>query len=512
MNPIKQQRAVIYVRVSTKEQVDEGNSLSTQEKICREYCIKNNYNIANIFIEQGESAKTANRTELQKLFTYCADKKNNVNAVIIYKLDRLSRNTDDYSYIRLLLKKYEIEIKSTTENFGNNSAGRFMENMFANVAQFDNDVRSERSMGGMRDAMRDGRYVWMAPIGYDNLKVDGKHTIVINPVFGPLIQKTFELISTNIYLIEDVRKIMTKEGLINKVGKPLSKSYFYHLLRNELYTGWIIKFGEKHKGTFTPVISDHLFNQVQKILNSRGRKNSGYLTDNPDFPLRRFIENEDGEKITGSWSKERSKKYPFYRFGNKNKSLNRDKFEEDFIKFMDQYSFDASRIEKLKELVRENLIKATQDQRMEVGRLVKRIQELNNKQSLIIKKNLDGFISDDVLQKQLEMIEEELLKIDTTLSSRPNTDSNFEEMIDYLEGYLKKPSDIWKSTKMETKVKLQWFQFPSGITFCDNTFGTTQVASVFKIKEAFLPPKSSTVLSVGIEPTTISLKGSCSTD
>ena len=69
--------------MSTKEQVDEGNSLSTQEKICRDYALKNGYSVEDndIFIEQGESAKTADRTELQKLLAYCADKRNVIKAI-----------------------------------------------------------------------------------------------------------------------------------------------------------------------------------------------------------------------------------------------------------------------------------------------------------------------------------------------------------------------------------------------------------------------------------------------
>ena len=170
-------RAVIYVRVYTKEQVDEGNSLSTQQKICTDYATRNGYDIAEVFIEQGESAKTADRTELQRMLRYCAEKKNGIKAVIIYKLDRLSRNTDDYSQLRILLKRYGVEIKSTSEHFENTPVGRFMENTIANVAQFDNDIRAERCAGGMKDAMRDGRYVWSAPIGYDNVKIADKATI-----------------------------------------------------------------------------------------------------------------------------------------------------------------------------------------------------------------------------------------------------------------------------------------------------------------------------------------------
>ena len=494
MNAINynRKRAVIYVRVSTKEQVDEGNSLSTQQKICNDYALKHDYEIAETFVEQGESAKTADRTELQKLLAFCADKKNGVKAVIIYKLDRLSRNTDDYSQLRLLLKRYGVEIKSTSEHFENTPVGRFMENTMANIAQFDNDIRSERCAGGMKEAMRDGRYVWMATVGYKNEKIGGRATIVQDEM-APLILKTFELIASNVYPTEEVRRIMTKEGLTNKKGRPLTKGYFYKMLTNELFAGWIVKFGERHRGTFQAIVSDDLFNQVQRVLKYKGRKHSAYITDHPDFPLRKFVVNEDGKKLTGSWSKGRYKKYPFYRFGGNNSNHNRDEFEKVFMKYVDQYGFDDTKLKRLKELVRENLVKATQDQRKETDRLKRHINELTEKQSGIIKKNLDGFIPDSVMKQQLAMIDKQLLEANASLATIPNTDANYDEMMEFLEEYLQNPSKIWREAKIGVQVKLQWFQFPSGLVFQNNFFGTTEMCSFFKVKDLVLGTKSSNV-------------------
>ena len=512
-NYTNQKKAVIYCRVSTKEQVDEGNSLSTQEKICREYCFKNEYDIFQTFLEQGESAKTADRTELQKLLAFCADKKNQVKAVVIYKLDRLSRNTDDYSQLRLLLKRYGVEIKSTSEHFENNPVGRFMENTMANIAQFDNDIRSERCAGGMKDAMRDGRYVWMATVGYDNVKIAGRATIAQNEIMAPLIKKTFELIALNTYPTEEVRRMITKEGLLNRKGNPFSKGYFYKMLTNELFAGWIVKFGERHKGTsFTPIISEELFNQVQRILKRKGRKHSAYLTDNPDFPLRKFIKNDTGKVLTGSWSSGRDRKYPFYRFGNDKSSLNRDTFEKDFKEFMDRYKLDEKHYQKLKILVRDNLTKATSEQRKEAEQLQKHIDELNEKQSAIIKKNLDGVINDNVLKQQLELIENQLTDATASLSNIPNSDADYEKMLDFMEEYLKQPSKIWSEIKkVGIKIKLQWFQFPLGLTFENKIFGTKEVASVFKVKDAFSASSYSRVDRTGLEPATPSLQMRCST-
>ena len=506
INYANRKRAVIYVRVSTKEQVDEGNSLSTQQKICNDYAIKCEYEIAETFIEQGESAKTADRTELQKLLAYCADKKQGIKAVIIYKLDRLSRNTDDYSQLRLLLKRYGVEIKSTSEHFENNPVGRFMENTMANIAQFDNDIRSERCAGGMRDAMRDGRYVWMATVGYRNVKIAGRATIEQDEVMAPLILRTFELIASNIYPTEEVRRIITKEGLINKKGKPFSKAYFYTMLTNELFAGWIVKFGERHRGTFTPIVSDELFNQVQRVLKHKGRKHSAYITDNPDFPLRKFVINQDKKKLTGSWSKGRSKKYPFYRFGGRGSNHNKDKFEEAFMAYVNKHGFDNTKLKRLKELVRENLVKATLDQRKETDRLKKYINELTEKQTGIIKKNLDGIIPDSVLRQQLSMIDKELLNSNASLAVMPNTETNYEEAIEFLEEYLINPALVWRNAKIGVQTKLQWFQFPLGLTFENKIFGTTEICSFYKVKDAISASNSSNVDPSGLEPLASSLQ------
>lgn len=491
MQPLK--RAVLYVRVSTKEQVDEGNSLNTQEKLCREYALKNGYEIVHVYVEQGESAKTALRTELQKMLLFCSDKKNKINAVIIYKLDRLSRNTDDYSQLRLLLKRYGVEIKSTSEFFENTPQGKFMENMFANVAQFDNDVRAERCAGGMKDAMREGRYVWMAPVGYDNVRVGGKATIAQNTVMGPLIKQTFEMVAKNTHATEDVRKIMTSVGLRLKNGKPLSKQYFYNMLKNRVYIGMIEKFGESHKGMFEPVLEESLFNQVQKVLRLRGKKMSQYKLDSEDFPLRRFVVNKEGKKMTGSWCKGRSAKYPYYRFGGVKSNYTKELMETNFMKYMDRFQLDKSLIKKLRTKLSEKLDVATAKEQKDGRKLRAYIDELGERQGMLIKKNLDGFISDMVLKQQLDLIEKELTDAQINLASLQEMELDFNELLDHAEKYLENPSSIWKKAKLDKRLKLQWFQFPQGLVFENNNYETANLAFVFKTKEAFLPLQSSMV-------------------
>lgn len=505
-------RAVIYCRVSTKEQVDEGNSLITQERKNKEYVINKGYELARLFSEQGESAKTSDRTELQKLLAYCTDKRNNISVIVIYKIDRLSRNTYDYATLKALFKKNGIEIKSVSENLEDSPSGNLMETMLSGFAQFDNDVRAERCAGGMKEAVREGRYVWMAPIGYDNVRVAGKATIAPNPIMAPLIKEVFEMVAKNNQSTEDIRKIVTSLGLHLKNGKPISKQYFYKILRNRVYIGMIEKFKESHKGLFEPIIEEGIFNQVQRVLKQRGKKMSQYKLDSDDFPLRRFVISPEGRKLTGSWCKGRSKKYPFYRFSVKGSNYNRDVFEKDYMEFMDRFQLDNKLIEKLKTKLREKLGKATQNERKSGEKLRLKVTELTNRQNALIKKNLDGVINDIILKQQLEIIDKELADTQVNLISIQESEIDFNEVLKYTENYLKNPSTVWKQSNLETKLKLQWFQFPQGIIFGKGIYQTAQVASIFKTKEAFLPLQSTVVDSRRFELLTFRLQSDCSTN
>ena len=95
--------AVIYVRVSTKEQT-ENLSLPTQLRACEEYCRRDCYEVRERFTEQGESAKTTDRTELQRLLNYCRTHKGKVHFVVVYNIPRFAREEYDHFALRALLE------------------------------------------------------------------------------------------------------------------------------------------------------------------------------------------------------------------------------------------------------------------------------------------------------------------------------------------------------------------------------------------------------------------------
>lgn len=476
---------MIYCRVSTKEQVEEGNSLATQERNCREYSLKHGYDIAQVFIEEGESAKTADRTELQKLLRFCSDKKQEIKAVIIYKIDRLSRNTDDYSQLRILLKRYGVEIKSTSEYFENTPAGRFMENIIANVAQFDNDVRTERTVGGMRDAFREGRYVWMAPVGYTNQKVNGRTTIVQNEK-ADLVKLAFEMMADRKHSINAIRETLSFMGL------PQAKSRFYKMLKNELYTGWICKLGERNRGKYNPIISEELFNRVQAVMKNK-KMPMLYKSKHPDFPLRRFIKDHNNFKLTGAWSKGRNKKYAYYRFIQLGLQWPKIELETSFLSFMDEYAFNEELLVKLKIEVINRFSNKSENKVKDMESLVLNKKQLKEKQNILLQKNINGIIGDILLKEQLTMLDEEIWAIDKLLLQKEEKKIDTENIFAFINEFLLRPSTAWQKMSLDIKIKLQWFVFPEGLLFDGKIFRTTKLSSLFKLKQFFLPELSLTV-------------------
>lgn len=148
-----QKNGIIYCRVSSAAQVD-NTSLESQENACKDYAAREGVEVTKVFIEKGESAKTAQRTEFQKALGFCGDKKNHISYFIVYKLDRFSRNQNDHAITRALLKKNGISLRSVTEPINDSSTGRMMEGIISVFAEFDNNVRTERSTNGMKESLK----------------------------------------------------------------------------------------------------------------------------------------------------------------------------------------------------------------------------------------------------------------------------------------------------------------------------------------------------------------------
>lgn len=171
--------AIVYTRVSSEEQV-AGTSLGSQLNDCLAYANRQGLSVIRTFSDAGFSAKTANRPALKEAMEFCAKEK--PAAFIVWKLDRLSRNTSDGLVLRTTLKKYGTEVLSATEGITQDPVGELVSTLLLSVAQFDNQQRADRCKRGMIETAMRGGWCHKAPVGFKLAKApDGLPILEITP-------------------------------------------------------------------------------------------------------------------------------------------------------------------------------------------------------------------------------------------------------------------------------------------------------------------------------------------
>lgn len=305
-------RAVLYCRVSTVEQA-QNLSLSTQEKACKAYAEREGYEVADVFVDRGESAKTTTRPEFRRLIAYCRQHAGKVQAVIVYGLSRFSRNSTDHHTIAAVLRGYGVVLRSVTEPIDESPAGRFMEGICAAMAQFDNDLKSDRTKVGMRAALDRGRWVWQAPIGYRNgSRVLGEPSLVATDVAAD-VRSAFADVAAGRSLM-DVFTRLRATG-IRGPRSVLTLQTFHRMLRNPVYYGRLRSpgFAIDRDGDWVPLVDERIWRLTQARFEPASAP-TARKGQRPDFPLRRFLRcGVCGLPLTGGWSKGKmGVKYAYY--------------------------------------------------------------------------------------------------------------------------------------------------------------------------------------------------------
>ena len=141
-------KAIGYVRVSTEDQAREGISLDNQKEKIQAYCTLNDLFLVEIIEDAGKSGKDLNREGIQSLMN--GIKARSIDAIVVYKLDRLSRRVRDTLSLMDLIEKKSVAFHSITERIDTKSAmGKFFLNIMASMNQWERDTISERT----RDAL-----------------------------------------------------------------------------------------------------------------------------------------------------------------------------------------------------------------------------------------------------------------------------------------------------------------------------------------------------------------------
>lgn len=495
-------KAIIYTRVSTKEQV-EGYSLTYQEKLCKEHCVREDWEVIKIFQEQGESAKTADRTQLLNLLKYVQENKGKVDVVLIHKIDRVARNLENHVAIRATLSKFGVMLRSVSENINETSQGKLVENIFATFAQFDNDLRSERTISGMREKLSQGLWAWGAPPGYKN----SPSGLVIDKEIAPFIQKAFEVYSRGIYTIKDIAKKLNKWGMRSRGGKKILPQLVTKIFENKLYIGEIEvkKWNIETQGLHPPLISKEIFYKVQAIRKGRSFTAVPRLTNNPEFPLKNIAMCMTCDSnLTASWSRGRhGTRYGYYHCVKCGKTrIAKNLLEGAFYNKLQKIEPN----DKVKKLFKEVLLDVWRQKQMEATTSVDRIdrnlitlREMKNK---LVEKNLQGVLPDNDFREQNISLNSQIQVKEIERSEYRDEETNIDYLVSLSESIFTGVALVWAEATMEDKLRFQHLLFPKGIFYEDKSIRTPELGLPFALISESRPSKTTLVRPEGIEPPT----------
>ena len=472
--------AIIYVRVSTSEQAEFGYSLEAQEEVCLDYAKRNKYEVLKVFIEKGESAKTANRTKLKEMLGYLKANRNKIDALIIYKMDRLSRDTGDSLTIRFLLKKLDIDLKSVTEPFDDSPIGTFTATLFSSIAQLDNDVRSAGAVMGMKQAIKAGRWLWNAPLGY-KYKYTNQKSYLVPSDDADTVRKIFK------DFISGKKQYEICDNL-KESGIKISRQHLNNILRNHLYIGKLktkLFNYELMDGIHEHIIDDVTFYKAQNILSPN--KNHYNIKYKDEFPLKRFLKCPECERfLAGSYSKGRHKRYAYYHCVTKGcpfKPVKRELAEEFFFAYLDSFSIKEEIINDVFEKIKASLNDNEKDSINILKNIKKEITLLEVKKAKIEELVIDGTFSKDTYHKKMNEVETLILDKEIQLKEGEDDKLDIDEVIDLGKKFLLDLPNLWLNMSIDKKRKLQDYLFPDGLCLENNEFRTTKISTVLRVIE-----------------------------
>lgn len=252
----------MYSRVSTTDQKDNGYSLPQQKKYLHDFCERSGIEVLGYF-EEDYTPTTFDRPKYKKLITQA--KKLKIDYILFHKWDRFSREPEGIPEVEKLLK-FKIQPNSISEWIDfNDPSYYFYLGIYILQAKVENKKRSERIKDGVIGALKEGRYINRAPIGYINSRDPqnlNKPLIIPCPEKAALIKKLFQDFSTGIYTQEPLREKYYKLGITR------GSSQYSELLSNGLYIGKIVVPAHKGypqeivKGLHEPLIDEALFIKV----------------------------------------------------------------------------------------------------------------------------------------------------------------------------------------------------------------------------------------------------------
>jgi len=456
----KAMKAIIYARVSTEEQADEGFSLDAQLRIMKDHCKANGWKVEKEFMDAGASARTSDRPDFQKALEFI--KENKIDYFVVQRIDRFARNITDHAMVKLRLQKAGVQLVSVNENISDKADGKLVETIMAAIAQYQSDNIGEEARKGMTEKARQGDWPQMAPLGYKNKTIKENKTerkiVVLDSGKAPYMKAMFELYATNNFSLKALSQDMYSRGLKSKNNTPISESQLFNYLSNPFYKGLIVWGGLTAQGNHKPLISPILFEQAQRILRMRAKEAPRKYKY--DFILRGILFcNQCGARLTAEYAK--SKRFAYYyclRYRNRPKCnqvyIPTKDLEAKVINFLEKIQMKKSMLNLFEAIMKDAYKEISQNSGDERKIIKRKLAQLKRKQENLVESLAEKSLPKDVINQKYRQYEEEILLLESRFS---NINKQNMENLDVVKDSIKLVKDcsrLYKKFSPENKTIL----------------------------------------------------------
>mgnify|MGYP001605248848 CR=1 FL=1 len=537
-------KIAIYIRVSTEDQAKEGYSLEVQREYLESFAKREGLEIFKIYQDDGISGYSTERPALKELLKDAKDRK--FDLVLVYKIDRFSRNLKDLLNLVDELSSSGVGFKSATEPFDTTtSAGKLMFQQLGSFAEFERNRIAERVFPGMIKGVQQGNWqgARYAPYGYRYnkqkklLEIDEEESKVVKLIY------TMFLCDKS---IRNITEYLTRKGHRNRKGNIFSTKLIGDILKNKIYTGklvWNAHFYDKtqktkkgyryiknspekviiSQGKHQPIISEEDFELVQEKLKVRRIEQRRKASD---YPLSGILYcAKCNHKYLGSSSISNHRtgvKKRWYRCAGpyrsfircKNKSVKGQEIESEVSEILETLlKNDKLKTSRWMNVTPANFPSFAESAKIDLEKVKNRLKSNMEKQSKLTDAYLENLLSEELYKQKNESFrqeEEELKKLialqEVREIERERSKDYLNRVEEFLDGYdpNKKEMDLetkklilnllFKNIKIAHK-KIFSFEFFAPFNFL--FFEEKQKCQTKNLKRVtnFLPPKSLSGLS-----------------
>jgi site-specific DNA recombinase len=334
-------RYIIYCRKSSEEDTKQLQSLDIQQKILTTFAKEKKLDVVQVFRESKTAWKDGERTDYYTMLQMIKDGK--ADAILVYNVDRISRNLSDAAIVSKMLQSGELkEIRTPSRTYQTIEDLLSLGIEFA-VAQYYSSLISKRVKEGHQEKVARGEYPAQAPVGYVNRTVRGVSNIYPDELKAPYIKRVFSLYSTGNYSYSQLARYLNDKGIKTRKDKPIRKTTIERILKDPVYYGFMMRNGVLYAGIWEKLITKDLFDTVQDVM--AGKPRSKAITSPREFLYRDFMTcSVCGCKITAT---EKKGRYIYYYCANGKKVCDQHKtyieedcLDEQFIRLFYDFTLD----------------------------------------------------------------------------------------------------------------------------------------------------------------------------